>query len=102
MRRLSALLATAGLCVAVTASGQDATPPPALAPTGPAPATPAPTAPADPVAEPADPAPDAPAVEAPVVLDPKAPARTEINLDRRTQVTAGIGFSGPIGAAASL
>ena len=37
-----------------------------------------------------------------MVLDPKAPAKTEITLDKRTQVGAGIGFSGPIGAAASL
>jgi hypothetical protein len=37
-----------------------------------------------------------------VVLDPRAPAKTEVNLDRATQVTAGIGFSGPIGAGASL
>ena len=38
----------------------------------------------------------------PVVLDPTARAKTEVNLDRATQVTAGIGFSGPIGAGASL
>lgn len=50
----------------------------------------------------------APAAEAPssaqqpVVLDPRAPAKTEITLDRRTQVGAGIGFSGPLGAAGSL
>ena len=57
-----------------------------------------------PDASPADPAaPTTPtAPDQPAVLDPKAPARTEINLDRRTQLAAGIGFSGPIGAAASL
>jgi hypothetical protein len=38
----------------------------------------------------------------PLVLDPTAPAKTEINIDRRTQLGAGIGFSGPIGAAASV
>jgi len=35
-------------------------------------------------------------------LDPHAPAKTQITLDKRTQVTAGLGFAGPIGAAASL
>jgi hypothetical protein len=48
-----------------------------------------------PVAEPA-------AAQQPVVLDPTAPAKTEVTLDRRTQVGAGIGFSGPLGAAGSL
>jgi hypothetical protein len=38
-------------------------------------------------------------LDRPVVLDPTARAKTEVNLDRATQVTAGIGFSGPIGAA---
>jgi hypothetical protein len=33
---------------------------------------------------------------------PEAPAETEITLDRKTQVTAGVGFGGPLGAAASL
>ena len=42
------------------------------------------------------------AAQQPVVLDPNAPAKTEINLDRQTHVGAGIGFSGPIGAAGSL
>jgi hypothetical protein len=37
-----------------------------------------------------------------VVLDPTARAKTEVTLDRRTRVGAGIGFSGPIGAAASV
>ncbi len=44
----------------------------------------------------------APAAEQPVVLDPRAPARTEVTLDRRTRVGVGVGFSGPLGAAASL
>lgn len=38
----------------------------------------------------------------PVVLDPTAPARTEITLDRRTQLGAGISLSGPLGAMASV
>jgi hypothetical protein len=96
MRRLSALFATVGLWMAVCAAAQDATPPPAAPPTQ----TAAPAAtPADPAADPGAPA---PAADPPVVLDPKAPAKTEVNLDRRTLVTAGIGFSGPIGAGASL
>lgn len=44
----------------------------------------------------------APAAEQPVVLDPRAPARTEVTLDRKTRVGVGVGFSGPLGAAASL
>ena len=83
MRRLAALLAM-GLSLALSAAAQDP----------PAPATPTTPSPA--------PVSDTPAADAPVVLDPKAPAKTEINLDRHTQVTAGIGFSGPIGAGASL
>jgi hypothetical protein len=43
-----------------------------------------------------------PSPAAPVVLDPTAPARTEITLDRRNQFGAGIAFSGPLGAVASL
>lgn len=38
----------------------------------------------------------------PVVLDPTAPARTEITIDRRTKLGAGISFSGPLGAMATL
>jgi hypothetical protein len=51
--------------------------------------------------EPAPP-PTPDAAQQPLVLDPRAPAKTEITLDRRTQLGAGIGFSGPLGAAASL
>jgi hypothetical protein len=108
MWRLSALLAVLGLALAVSAAAQDPIPP-ASAPTPAAPppsSTPAaaPGPEATPTSSAADPgaAPPAAPVDPPVVLDPKAPARTEINLDRRTQVTAGIGFSGPIGAGASL
>ncbi len=42
-----------------------------------------------------------PAAE-PQVLDPHARAKTEITIDKATQVGAGIGFGGPIGAAASF
>jgi hypothetical protein len=47
---------------------------------------------------------EAPAVASPEaqVLDPHAKARTEITIDKATQVAAGIGFGGPIGAAASF
>jgi hypothetical protein len=34
--------------------------------------------------------------------EPQAPARTEVTLDKRTQPVGGIGFSGPLGVAASL
>ena len=54
---------------------------------------PAPAAPPE-----ADPA----ASQQPVVLDPTAQAKTEVTLDRKTRVGAGIGFSGPLGAAASV
>jgi hypothetical protein len=49
-----------------------------------------------------DPTPAAASVDHPVILDPRAPAKTEVTLDRSTQVGAGIGFWGPIGAGASL
>jgi hypothetical protein len=38
----------------------------------------------------------------PAELDIHAPASTDVTLDRRTVVRAGIGFAGPIGAGASL
>jgi hypothetical protein len=41
-------------------------------------------------------------VDPDVVLDPRAPAKTEVTLDRATQVAAGISFSGPLGAGASF
>ena len=43
-----------------------------------------------------------PAALPPDALDPRAPAKTEVTLDRKTQVGAGISVSGPLGAAASL
>jgi hypothetical protein len=58
----------------------------------PAAAPPAVTAPEPPVA----PAPEPP------VLDRNAKAKTEITIDRDTQVAVGIGFGGPIGAAGSV
>jgi len=42
------------------------------------------------------------AAQRPVVLDPTAQARTEVTLDRRTQLGAGVSFAGPLGAMASL
>ncbi len=43
-----------------------------------------------------------PSVAEPDRLDPRAPAKTEVTLDRKTQLGAGIGFSGPLGAAGSF
>jgi hypothetical protein len=60
------------------------------------------TPPADVAPLPDPTAPEAAASGQHVILDPGAPARTEINLDRKTQVAAGISFSGPLGAGASF
>ena len=87
MRRFTGLLTLACLGLALPGLAQDATP--------------APTPAEQPAAPGAALAPE-PTPAAPVVLDPKAPAKTEINLDRRTQFGVGLGFSGPIGAGASL
>lgn len=38
----------------------------------------------------------------PDTLDPRAPAKTEVTLDRSTHVGAGLTFSGPLGAGASF
>jgi hypothetical protein len=114
MRRAAVVLTLACLGLSASVRAQETsphpTPPPQPATEPPAPAAPdplptaaVPASPAAGEATPADPgAPSSPVSDAPVTLDPKAPARTEINLDRRTQVTAGLGFSGPIGAGASL
>ena len=119
MRRLARRLTLASACLwlAAAANAQDALPaatPPSPASPSPQPDAPAATAPSSPEAAPAPPSVAADPASAPigqaaptlpdqtVVLDPKAPAKTEINLDRRSQVTAGVGVSGPIGAAASL
>jgi hypothetical protein len=42
------------------------------------------------------------AAQRPVVLDPTASAKTEVTLDRRTQLGLGAGFSGPLGFAGSF
>lgn len=80
MKRIAWLLVLGCLWLPVRAVGQE---------------VPEPTPGDAPVAEPS-------AAQQPLVLDPTAPAKTEVTLDRRTQVGAGIGFSGPLGAAASL
>jgi len=107
MRRLAGLLTLASACLwlAAPAVAQDswpaAAPNPQPAATPPEPTPPTTTEPA--AASPVGPESPAPPVsDRPVVLDPRAPAKTEINLDRRSQLTAGVGVSGPIGAAASL
>ena len=87
MRRLTGLLTLACLGLALPGFAQDA--PPAPTP------TPVPAAPGTVLTPEPTPA-------APVALDPKAPAKTEITLDRRSQFGVGLGFSGPIGAGASL
>jgi hypothetical protein len=72
-------------------------------PTGPPPAVVAPLPPPA-VEPPVEPAPQAPVLPAPEppALDPNAKARTEITIDKDTQVGVGIGFGGPIGAAGSF
>ena len=95
MRRLAWLLVL-GVGLPVRVLGQQL---PELPPAGPQEAV---------VAQPATVAPEptpgdtTATAQQPVVLDPSAPAKTEITLDKRTQVGVGIGFSGPIGAAGSL
>jgi len=97
MKRIAWLLVLGCLEQPVLASGQEAqeAQPPALpeqvrpvVATEPAPA--------------GEPVPEAAPSQVPQVLDPTARAKTEITLDRRTRVGAGIGFSGPLGAAASV
>jgi len=91
MKRIAWLLILGCTWLPLPVSGQEV--PPA--------ATPPATAPEPDAGEP--PAADAPAAsQQPLTLEPFAPAKTEITLDRRTQLGAGIGFSGPLGAAASL
>lgn len=89
MSRIAWLLVLGCLGQPVRTSGQEAPPPAIPGQVQPASAQ--------------EPAPDDPAAaQQPVVLDPTARAKTEVTLDRRTRVGAGIGFSGPIGAAASV
>lgn len=91
MKRITWLLILGCTWLPVPVSGQEV--PPA--------ATPPATAPEPSAGE--APAADAPAAsEQPLILDPHAPAKTDITLDRSTQLGAGMGFSGPLGAAASL
>jgi len=42
------------------------------------------------------------ASQRPVVLDPTATAKTQVTIDRKTHVGAGLGFAGPFGAIGSL
>jgi hypothetical protein len=88
MRRLACLLTLGGFCLAVPVGGQEAPP-----------GVPAPEAHAS---EAPETDPQAPALDPPLILDPTAPAKTEITLDWRTQVGAGVGFSGPLGAVGSF
>jgi len=76
MKRIAWLLVVGCLALPARTTGQEPAPPP--------------------------PTPDKAPAQQPQALDPRAPAKTEITLDRRTQLGAGIGFSGPLGAAASL
>ena len=100
MKRIAWLLVVGCLGLPVRTTGQEPAPAPPLPDEAAAtqqPATaPEPAPAAVPVAVPAA------VAQQPLVLDPRAPAKTEITLDRRTQLGAGIGFSGPLGAAASL
>jgi hypothetical protein len=91
MKRMTCLSLLGCLGLAASVRGQEATPvvPPQEAQSTPAPAQveqpdPAPTGPQEPV------------------LDLHAPAKTDITLEPKTMLRAGIGFSGPIGAGASL
>lgn len=86
--RIVRLLLLAGLGLPLAAAAQEAAPVPPWIPETQAPLTPEDQAP--------------PALDLPVVLDPTAPARTEITIDKRTVVGTGIGFSGPLGGGASL
>jgi hypothetical protein len=99
MKRIAWLLVVGCLGLSVRATAQEPPPPP---PT-PAEATAAPQPAIDPEPAPvAVPGAETAAAQQPVVLDPRAPAKTEVTLDKRTRVGVGIGFSGPLGAAASL
>ena len=104
MSRAGCLVVTAWLAGSswIMAQEPPATPTPAVAEQPPAPVAEQPSAPVaevpPPVAGPRPPVTVAP----PTALNPWLPAETEITIDKGTQVRAGIGFGGPIGAAASL
>lgn len=112
MGRISRLLTLACLALSAPVPAQDRPPTAPATATSPSPSTAEPaegpeptldeTPPADLAPLPDPTAPEAAASEQHVVLDPRAPAKTTVNLDRSTQLAAGISFSGPIGAGASL
>jgi len=77
--RVAAAVFAAILCAAPLGASQE--PPAPYDPAAP------PAAPAAPPVDPANPAPD-----------PSLPARTDVTLDRKTQLVADIGFGGPLGA----
>lgn len=88
MQRLGRLIVMGCLAQAVPSAGQ-----------GPS------AAPAPIIVEPAPPSPGAsppPPADEPFPPKPTARPETEITLDKATQVAVGIGFGGPIGAAASV
>ena len=99
MKRIAWLVVLGCLALAARTTAQESTPAPP--PATPAEVPAAPQAVIAPLPAPVVAATPA-AAQQPVVLDPRAPAKTEITLDRRTRVGAGIGFSGPLGAAASV
>jgi hypothetical protein len=97
MKRIAWLLVLGCLGQPVRSTGQEAQEAPPPAPPDQVQVVASEPAPAG---EPA--APKAAPSQQPQALDPTARAKTEITLDRSTRVGAGIGFSGPLGAAASV
>jgi len=88
MKRLACLLVLGWLGASGVGRGQELPPDSG--------ATPQTSAPQPAAADPMRPSEQVP------VLDPTAPAETDITLGLRTQVRAGIGFSGPLGAMGSV
>lgn len=94
--RVSGALAAVLLAVSVPAWAGQEPPPPEAPPPAVAPApTPAPVEGAPPDASPTAWPPSPPANPAP---DPSLPAKTDVTIDRRNQLVAGVGFGGPTGA----
>src|SRR5262249_20868787 len=89
MKRLACLLVVGWLGASGVARGQEPPPDPGATPQAPAPQPAA----VDPPGPPSAPAP---------ILDRAVPAQTDITLALKTQVRAGIGFSGPLGAIGSV